>query len=165
MIEYKLYKSPWKALKLMLLCSPFVLGGLFLPVSHGMGWFKWLSVSFFGLGYPIGLFQLLDRRPQLIINEIGIFDRMIHKDFINWEIIQDAYLAEVHNQKFICLVVDEKFNPSRMKFLSKAMGFQELNISLGNINVNAERLAEFILAMRFAERPERPEMIRKALSR
>jgi len=131
----------------------------------------WSSILFFGLGYPVGLFQLLDRRPQIIINEIGVFDRTTHKDFINWEIIQDAYLAEVHGQKFICLVVDQHFEPSTSKGklgkkvagLSKALGFQELNISLGNVQVNAVRLTEFILAMRTAERPDRETLIKEAL--
>ena len=106
----------------------------------------WLTICFFGMGIPISLFQLLDRRPQIIVSEIGIFDRTAHEDFINWEIIEDAYVVKVQQQTFICLVVPEEFEPSthksrvkkRMAGLSKAIGFQELNISLGNVNVNAE---------------------------
>ena len=131
----------------------------------------WSSIVFIGLGYPVGLFQLFDRRPQIIINEIGIFDRMTHKDFINWEIINDAYLAVLHGQEFICLVVDQQFEPSKSKGkltrkvagLSKALGFQELNISLGNVKVNAESLTEFVLAMRTADRPNRETIIKRAL--
>lgn len=84
MIEYKIYKYPWKAIKLILLCTIFVLGGIFfLNQSDVPKFIAWFCILFFGLGYPIGLFQLLDRRPQIIINEIGIFDRTTHKDFIN----------------------------------------------------------------------------------
>lgn len=75
----------------------------------------WLMIGFFGLGYPVGIFHLVDRRPQVIINEIGIFDRTTIRETINWEIIQDAYLMDVHGQKFICLIVDEKFEPSKRK--------------------------------------------------
>ena len=172
-IEYKIYKSPWKAVKLILLSSIFVFAGFFLLKDPGSPkWIGWLSVLFFGLGYPIGLFQLFDRRPQIIINEVGIFDRTIHKDFINWEIIKDAYLVEVHKQKFICLKVDEQFEPSktkskfyqRMKAISKAMGFQELNINLANVKIDAKRLTDFILAMRTAEKSGR-EMLMKELDR
>lgn len=53
---------------------------------------------FSSLGYPIGFDQLFDGRPQIIINEIGIFDRMTHNDFINWEIIMGAYAAGMHKQ-------------------------------------------------------------------
>jgi hypothetical protein len=129
----------------------------------------WTGIIFFGLGYPLALFQLLDRRPQIIVNELGIFDRTTHKDFINWEIIQDAYLAEAQGQRFICLVVAQQFEPSSSKGkatkklaeFSKALGFQELNISLGNVKVNAGRLKDFILAMRMAERPNREALVRE----
>ena len=131
----------------------------------------WLCILFFGTGIPLGLFQLLDRRPQIIVNELGIFDRTIHQDFINWEIIHDAYLVSIHRQEFICLVVDEQFEPSKAKSrftqkiagISKAMGFQELNVNVGNVKVNADKLLEFILAMRNAEQPKRETLLKNAL--
>lgn len=49
----------------------------------------------------------------------------------------------------------------RIAGLSKAIGFQELNISLGH--ANAERMAEFILAMRSAEKGIRKSLITKKL--
>ena len=173
MTEYKIYKSRWKAIKLLAVCSLFVAAGFFiLSAGKASPVGAWLTISFFGLGIPISLFQLLDRRPQIIVNEIGIFDRTAHKDFINWEIIQDAYIVKVQQETFICLVVPEEFEPSthksrfkkRMAGLSKAIGFQELNISLGNVNVDAERMAEFILAMRSAEKGSRQSLIRKRLA-
>jgi hypothetical protein len=172
MTEYKIYKSPTKALQLMLISSLFVVIGFFmLKQPDSPKWIAWSGILFFGLGIPFGLYLLLDRRPQIIINEIGIFDRTTHKDFINWEIIQDAYLVDVHREKLICLVVDEQFEPSRKKGkfqrsvagLSKAMGFQELNIFLGNVRVNPERLAEFILTVRTADKPQRETLIKERL--
>ena len=132
----------------------------------------WLAISFFGLGMLVCLFQLFDRRPQIIVNDVGVFDRTMHHEFINWEIIQDVYLVEMHRQQFICLVVDAAFEPSRRKgrfkqgvaSLNKGLGFQELNISLGFVNIDAFRFAEFILAMRGAAPPEREVLVRKALA-
>lgn len=173
MKEYNLYKSRRKAVKLFLLSSLFVIAGVFLLNQPNTSKFMaWSSILFFGTGIPLGLFQLLDRRPQIIINELGIFDRTIHQGFINWEIIHDAYLVSVHRQRFICLVVDEQFEPSKAKgrfgqkmaSLSKAMGFQELNINVGNVQVDAERLLEFILAMRAADKPNRETLVRRELS-
>jgi len=155
-MDIKLYKSPWRAIKLILLCSIFVFGGLFLlNNSDTPKWVAWMSIGFFGLGYPVGLFHLLDRRPQIIINEIGIFDRTTYKDFINWEVIQGAYPIDISGQKFVCLVVDEKYEPSTNKGkisksvsnFSKEIGAQELNISLGQITVDEIKLTEFILTM------------------
>jgi len=172
MKEIKLYKSPWRAVKLILLCSIFVALGLWGILTDMPTWIAWLNIGFFGLGYPVGLFHLFDRRPQIIINETGIFDRTTNKDFINWEIIQDAYLIDIHKQKFICLVVDEIFKPSLKKSklyqqtakFSEAIGAQELNISLGQIKIDPEKLTEFILLMRNATKPNKTELINKALT-
>lgn len=173
MKEFNLYKSRRKAVKLILSGLFFVIVGFFLLYLPNTSKFvAWLFILFPGLGIPFGLFQLLDRRPQIIINELGIFDRTIHQDFINWEIIQDAYLVVIHQQKFICLVVDEQFEPSKkqgkfrkkMAILSKQMGFQELNINVANIEVDEEKLIEFILTMRSADIPYRETLITKRLS-
>jgi hypothetical protein len=173
MQELRLYKSPGRAVRLILLCSIFVVpSALLLLYDDRAPWQLWLGIAFFGLGYPLGLYQLLDKRPQIIINEVGVFDRTAHQEFINWEIIQDVYLAKMHNQHFICLVVDEAFEPSRTKSawkrglaqLNKDMGFQELNINLAYIKVDAQRLAEFIALMRTAEKPERTFLVEKAIA-
>jgi hypothetical protein len=152
-MELKLYKSPWRAIKLILLCSVFVFVGIFLlRYSDAPKWVGWMSIIFFGLGYPVGLFHLFDRRPQIIINEVGIFDRMAYGDFINWEVIRGAYPIDIHGQKLVCLVVDEVFEPKikkkdYIKKFSKDIGAQELNIALGQIKVDETKLTEFILTM------------------
>lgn len=167
MKEIKLYKSPRRAIKLILLCSIFVGVGLLGILTGQMpAWIAWLNIGFFGLGYPVGLSHLFDRRPQIIINETGIFDRTTSSDFINWQIIQDAYLIDIHKQKFICLVVDEKFKPSKNKSklyqrrtrFSEAIGAQELNISLGQVNIDPQKLTEFILHMRTATNTDKAQL-------
>lgn len=164
MTEFKLYKSPWKALRVLGLTLPFIIGGIWAitkgapgTMDYIMGWFV---TCFFGLGIPVGLFHLFDRRPQIIINEAGIFDRTTHKDFINWEIIKDAYPIDIHGQKFISLIVDESFKPSKKKGklynsvsrLNEAFGAQELNISLGQIKIDEIKLTEFVMAMTKADK-------------
>ena len=150
----------------MLLCSIFVLIGIWLlNYTNKPGWIAWMNIGFFGLGYPVGFFHLLDRRPQIIINDIGIYDRTTNVETINWEIIEDAYLADIHGQKFICLVVDEAFEPSRKKSkwyqktvnFNKSLGFQELNISLGQVQIDELELTEFILAMSNANKTKKDE--------
>ncbi|MCR5887354.1 hypothetical protein LRS06_06080 [Hymenobacter sp. J193] len=167
-MEIKLYKSPWRAVKLLLGSGAFVAAGVWLlqqPDTSRL--MAWACVGFFGLGIPVGIFQLLDRRPQIIINEVGIFDRTTYKGFINWDIIQDAYLMEVHGQKILCLVVPQEFEPSRaqgtvaqsMAQLAKSLGFQELNIPLGMIQINEVRFTQFLLAMTQVERPDRANLL------
>jgi hypothetical protein len=171
-MDIKLYKSPWRAIKLILLCSIFVFGGLFLlNNSDTPKWVAWMSIGFFGLGYPVGLFHLFDRRPQIIINEVGIFDRTTYKDFINWDVIQGAYPIDISGQKFVCLVVDEKYEPSTKKGkisksvsnFNKDIGAQELNISLGQITIDEVKLTEFILTMINARPENRKEKLKNRL--
>jgi hypothetical protein len=173
MKELRLYKSPWKAAKLLLGCAAFVaIGCWMLTRLDAPQWVAWASIGFFGLGIPVSLFQLFDRRPQIIVNDVGIFDRTTHHEFINWEIIRDVYLAEINRQAFICLVVEEAFEPSRQKgkfrqqlaSLSKGLGFQELNISLAFVRIDALRFAQFVQAMRNAAPPEREALVRKAIA-
>jgi hypothetical protein len=169
MNEIKLYKSPRRALKLLFLSSIFVFVGIWLITStDSPKLVGWLSICFFSLGYPVGLFHLFDRRPQIIINEIGIWDRTTKQEMINWEIILNAYLTDINGQKFICLVVNESYEPSTKKGgwyknvgkLNKSLGFQELNISLGQIKINEIKLTEFIIEMSKADTTKKAELIK-----
>ena len=168
MKELKIYKSPWMVIKLLLGCSIFVGVGIWIVMEDASNWIGWANISFFGLGFPFGLYQLLDKRPQIIINEFGIFDRTTHNDFINWELIQDAYINNLNGQKFICLVVDESFEHSKKKgrwfkkvaSMNKALGFQELNIMLGQIKIDKVKFTAFILAMSKADKPNREDLMK-----
>jgi hypothetical protein len=152
--------------------SLFVLLGLWGMTSDKMPLLiSWLCVGFFSLGIIVGLFHLFDRRPQIIINETGIFDRMTHNVMINWELIESAYPMNISGQKFICLVLREQFTSPLKKGklsratakLNQAIGAQELNLSLGQIDIDADKLTEFILLMRNAVPHERQTQVVKAL--
>jgi hypothetical protein len=173
MPEIIFYRSRPKALKMILGSLAFVLLGVWELQSGAVpAWIAWTSILFFGIGLPLGLFHFFDRRPQIIINEIGVFDRTTHADFINWELIQHAYPIKISGQPFICLVVDEQFKPSKKKSflqrqiakMNEAVGAQELNIQLAQVGkVDMTQLTEFILLMRTATRAERKEQLLKAL--
>lgn len=155
---------------MMLLCTLFVAPAIYFLNSGGDNdkVMLWISVCFFGLGYPVGLFSILDRRPVVIINDVGIFDRTLSKKVINWDIIRDAYMVEMKKQKFICLVIDEKYEPSTEKGklykatveLNKEMGFQELNISASVLDVNPDKLLHLILQLKDSSSDERAEVVK-----
>ena len=172
MTEIRLYSSPWKAIRLILLCSLFVILGVFLLTkTDSPKWIAQVNICFFGLGFPIGLIQLFDKRPQIIINEIGIFDRTTRLDFIKWNVIKSAYTIDIYRQIFICLVVDEKYKPSKKKGrvykqvvkFNEAIGAQEINLSLGKIQVDAEKLTKFILLLIYSEQTgqDKNDLIKK----
>ncbi len=173
--EIKLYKSKRKALKLFLLSAPLFAGGIWMIVRDDssqtdliMGW---IGTCLFGLAIPVGIYHLLDKRPQVVINEIGIFDRTTHEEFINWDIIKDAYPINIYGQQFVCLLVAENFKPSKKKGLlqrgfaklNKGIGAQELNINLGQLDANSFKMTDFILAMIHADKSKRLELISAVL--
>lgn len=108
------------------------------------------------------------KKPKIIINEIGIWDRTLKSDTINWEIIQEAYLTKIHSQKFICLKVDESYKPSNKKGnlfkasakLDKLLGFQELKIALAHIKIDAIKLTVFINLMSNSENHSKVEKLK-----
>ncbi len=166
-MEIKLFKSKKKAIQMILLCTPFVLIGFMLISTKPV--IGWSSIGFFGLGYPLGIYNLLDKKPLIIINEIGLLVRNVNDEFINWELIQNAYPINVSGQKFISLIIDEKFKPSRTKGkfyksvvkLNEAIGAQELNIHLGQIQkMDENRLTEFIIKMSRSNKTEKAELIK-----
>jgi hypothetical protein len=109
MVQIKLYKTPWKALKLILLTMPFVAGGVWMISDKPENIWGWMAVCFFGFGIPIGLFHIFDRRPQIIIDEEGIWDRTIKQDKINWRQIHGAYPIDINGQHFVSLILDDTF--------------------------------------------------------
>ncbi|MEO8516697.1 MAG: STM3941 family protein [Flavobacterium sp.] len=76
--------------KLILLFSlPFIIIGIWMISSEQKGtsnyYMGWYCLSFFSIGIPIGIFTLFDKRPQIIINENGIWDRTLKQNEIKWE--------------------------------------------------------------------------------
>jgi hypothetical protein len=169
MTEIKLYKSPWKAIRLLLLTLPFVIVGFYiLSKQDSDRTMAWACICFFGLGIPLGLFNLFDRRPQIIIDEKGmfcrqsysIFNKSVDKGFINWDAISNVYLKINKNsyrglplspQKFICII---KKDNSRSDLGRKnprsfgAFGLGDFNMPLlMTQKINEEKFVEFIKAM------------------
>ncbi len=173
MTEIKLYKSKKKALKIFLFATPLIAAGIWMINRDGgtetdliMGW---IGTCFFSLAIPVGLFHLLDKRPQMIINENGIFDRtLMHNEFINWETIEDAYPMNIHGQHYICLCIPEEFKPSKKKSrfhksvsnLNELMSFQEMNINMSQLDANTMVMTEFIIVMAKTEKSERIELLK-----
>ena len=116
-MEIKLYNSPRKAFKLILVSSGLVaIAVLFLVTLDAPAWFWYLSIGACSLGYPFALYHLFDRRPQIVMNEIGIFDRTTCKDFINWVVIQRAFVADTPAMwTYVCLIVDRRYLESIKK--------------------------------------------------
>jgi hypothetical protein len=169
MTEVKLYKTPWKAIKIIALTIPFVIIGVWLAAKSDsdskeriMGWF---ISCFFGLGIVVGLFNLFDKRPQIIINENGIWDRTTNQDIIKWEQIIEAYPVNISGQKFISLIVDDSFVFRTKEYkwtatVRELVEAQKLSLYLGQIKIDELKFTEFINKISQSEREIRSSIIK-----
>ncbi len=168
MTEIKLYKSSWKGIRLIALTLPFVIIGLFMISDEPNGTFNfymgWLAIAFFGLGIPVGIFTLLDKRAQIIINEFGIFDKTLKQGIIKWEQIIEAYPFDNNYQKYISIAVDETFIFKKKQYkwarkLNELVGAQRINLNLGLIKINEIELSDLINKLINSEKNERQNLI------
>ena len=164
MTEVRLYKNPLKTLRIFALTIPFIVIGIWqIKNNENSGWF---TVLFFGLGIPVGLFQLLDRRPQIIINENSIWDRTTNQGEVLWDQIQGAYPLKISRQKFISLVVDDSFvfkmrQPKWAAKLNDALEAQNLNLLIGPLKIHENTMTNFILEMIETDKNNRHTIIEK----
>jgi hypothetical protein len=184
MTEIKIYKSPWKAIKLILLTSPFVAIALYDIITHSIKMppaLSWFCLCFFGLGIPLGLFNLLDRRPEMILNQDGIFDRQSYgvfnkrkdRGFVRWDSITNAYLKEYQprtpqglptsKQKYVCLSLKESaknhISKSSIK-LSKFLGIGDYTIPLLNLrNFDEQKFIQLIKLMAHSTVAEKQKLL------
>jgi len=173
MKEIRVYKSVWKGLRLMLLCSIFVIPAAYHLLSGGKDGIVicWVCIGFFGLGYPVGLKNILDRRPALRINEHGIMVCSYGRQLINWVAINDCYLTSVNQQLFVCLGINETFalTLSKNKItrvvarFNNAAGFQDVNIHVSPLNVDAKQLLVLLRALIAADIATRTALIKSGL--
>ncbi|HMG92746.1 MAG TPA: hypothetical protein VK589_21965 [Chryseolinea sp.] len=154
-MEITLYKSPKKAFKLILISSIVAVCAMFVLVTIDAPTTAWyVIIGVYGLVYPVALFHLFDRRPQIVINEIGIFDRRTCKDFINWKVIKRAWAQDAMVVSDVFLLVDDKYLSSLKKAAVNRprMIYPEIRahlvvISVGQLAVDPFKLTEFILKM------------------
>ena len=142
------------ALLLVVACG-FVAAGVFLLVA-GDDEARWVGIAgivFFGACALVFLWQLFDRRPRLIIDDIGVFDRTLRVGRIPWDDIEDASLASIQGQAFICLSLrDEaqwvaKLPPLQRRLVgaNRALGFSGLNLNLSGVDVDPSAVLALIL--------------------
>lgn len=119
---------------------------------------SWICITFFGLCSLVGFINLFDRRPQIILNSKGIWDRRFKIEIIPWDDIFDAYLFGVNRQYFIALVINEKIAakvkaPKWVENFNHEIGAQKINLNVGDIKVNKDK---FVIAIKqlSAEKPE-----------
>lgn len=191
MAEIKLYKAKIKGLEVLgisLLFGVLGLGCFFvepLPLEelefeqlHSathikiMDWLyvvlsaiSWITICSCVLFSFWGLFNILDKRPQIIITENGIWDKNTGQNEIKWEEILNATLFEVFTNQSVVLAFDDAFIIKKNKHawakkIKQKIGHQGLFLHTGIIKIDEVTLANFINELRKASIEERRELIK-----
>ncbi|MCO6148408.1 STM3941 family protein [Flavobacterium sp. NRK1] len=166
MSEIILYKSPLRALRMIALTSLFVLPCIYFIFSGDNPKFIfWLFAGIFSLGYVVGFSNLFDRRPQIIINNKGIWDRRLKFETLLWDDIIKVYPFHVRTPRlnlkshsFICLALKPEISKKRIapkwvENFNRKVRAQKASISVSDIKVNDEKLLSAIKQL-CAEQPE-----------
>jgi len=113
----------------------------------------WSGIIFFGGCALVAVWQLIDSRPRLIIDEVGIFDRTLGVGVIPWAEIQGAYLRSVSGNDFICLHLrDSDRYLQRTNAVKRALaganaalGFTPISLNLSGVAADSNDILELIL--------------------
>ncbi len=158
-----IHASRWKYGWFLLLALGFVALGIALLYLNKATWAAWLTIVFFGGGALIFLRQLTDRRPRLIIDPQGVFDRTLGIGWIVWSDILDLQLFSIQGQPFIGLkLINEsdylaRLSPLKRKLIAgnQKFGFPTLSLNLSGLLVKPEQIYEFVARMAAAHQGNR----------
>jgi hypothetical protein len=153
--------SRWRHALLLLVSLAFVAGGFFIlamPASRGKSvkekqLLGWTTIVFFGGCALVFVWQLIDSRPRIIIDDDGIYDRTLGVGRIPWPEIQDAYVRSISGNDFICLeLLDaeryvQRTNPVRRALagMNSALGFTPITLNISCLAADSNDLLELIL--------------------
>lgn len=168
MDEIILYKSKWKAIRLMLLVLPFLAFSVYDLEMHRhiiSTWVNYLGILLFGSGFIYGFYNLFDRRALLIINETGVWVRTEYHDFINWDAIDHAYWKTIRRQKFVCLIIKDDYKhlikpKNKLKAVTIPLRGYDIMINLSAMrNIDQQKLTALIINLANAEPMQRHDLL------
>jgi hypothetical protein len=145
--------SRGKYILLTVLSLAFVAAAIVMVTSAsasraGNAWKGWLGIVFFGACAAVGVWQTLDPRPRLIIDDEGVFDRTLKVGRIPWSEIAGVHLPSMMSKQFICLDLRDEdrwiaslARPYQVMVKgNEALGFTRLNLNLSGTNANTAEL-------------------------
>ncbi len=134
----------------------FVIAGLFILTMHrpGAEQAAWPAIMFFGAAIPVFVWQLLDTRPRLVIDDNGVYDRRLKIGVIPFADIEDAYVMSIGKpgQEFICLRLRDETKYLRtlspivkaLCSVNRAMGATAITLNLSSVDADASQLCDLI---------------------
>ena len=145
-----------KYLILLITAAAFTVAGVFIILVDGPAWVGWMSIVFFGCGgIPVFIWQLIDSRPRLVIDDVGLFDRTLGVGKIPWDEITGAYKKTIQGSAFVCLhLLDPERYVGKLSAVKRAMlrtneklGFTPISLNLSGTTVDPDQVVELVLKM------------------
>ncbi len=139
--EFVIKTSVWKTILYLMVCLLFVIAGVFI-IFDSNSLTKTIAgvlcIGFFGFGFFVLLYQVLNRRPRILIDEKGITDRMLGIGRINWEDIEYVKLRSSKNRSiFLKLVKSQKSSEILSSAKNKKYNFDgDLDLGILALNLN-----------------------------
>ncbi len=147
---------------MILLC--FSLGiliiGLLAVYEFGIHWKGTPAVPVFTISTLILFFRLFDRRPKLVIDSQGIFDRTLGLGHIPWDDILSVQFVEVKGASFIDLALRNeplyltRFSTFKRKIIegNKRIGYPFLAINLTSVAADPRAVYDCIFQTAASEK-------------
>lgn len=159
-MKIELRNSRVRFVKLLIGSLSFVIIGVLLVFldssgrqhSPGDAAAGWASIIFFGSCAVVFLKHLLDSRPRIIIDDLGIFDRTLGIGVISWTDIQGAYLRSICGNEFICLDLRNAENylsqsspvKRALAGTNRVWGFTSISLNLCGVAAESNDVLELI---------------------
>ena|SRR5438552_14958580 len=129
----------------------FVAVGVF--ILHENPIVGWITIVFFGACALMGVRQLFDSRLRLVIDDSGVWDRMLAVGVIEWPDIRSAFIKTTSGHAFVCLELRDpvkyttRLSPivRRTVTLNRSLGFDDISLNLVGTGRDLERVLERIL--------------------
>lgn len=138
----KCYFSKTKMIKMSLISIPLILIGV-LCFSSNIMILNFIGIVEIILGIStllIGLKSLLNKNPQIVMDQNGIIDHRILKKTIRWNQIRNFELTIINNQKFLKLQIPDNFSNDNFKWLFLTTSKLKLNKKPKNVLINLDQL-------------------------
>lgn len=128
-------------------------------------WAGWAFIIFFGLVFFVGLYQISDRSPALILTEKYLLDYTNKLGKISWQQIRGVTTNTVFNQSYISLdttadvTIPKKQSLRTLKF-NKSLGILPVYMKVSLLNITPEKLEKLIQKLSTSNEAERANILR-----
>jgi hypothetical protein len=139
-----LYSDRRRVLLLLLATLALVIAASFLTRENQLATvviIGYIGAIFFISASIVLLRMFLDRRPRLILDSNGLFDRTMKTPRIPWNTILSMELRTIRGSSFICLeLTDEDQRLEALPPLKRLTALANRSIGVGVFNVNPSAL-------------------------